>query len=128
MKLLKAIKNNIKRIITVLSIAMIVVAILLFVYTIDNNKFKKGRVSYDDEYSMHVLYLIMDADKVPEDITMDKTFDENYSEYPEGILNTSSSLIPLTKKGEYLYADLSNFTNKELLKKETDYVFTNMNP
>ena len=117
-------RNFLKSIVPVLSFFMIITAILLFVYTIDNKKFNKGRVVYDTEYTMRVLYLVMNEDEVPSDITMNKTFDPDYSEYPIGILSTSSSMIPLTKKGDYLYADLDKFTNVELLKKETDYVFT----
>lgn len=126
-------KNNAKKrsfrksLIPALSIFMIIVAVLLLVYTIDSKKFNKGRVTHDSKYAMRVLYLVMNEDEVPKDITMSKTFDPNYSEYPEGILASVGSIVPLTKKGEYLYVDLDNFTNPELLKKETDYVFAMMN-
>ena len=119
--------NLIKSIIRTVSVLMLLVAILLVVYTLDTKKFNKGRVTYDDEYTMRVLYLVMDEDKVPNDITIDKVFDPDYSEYPEGILATSASIVPLTKKGDYLYANLDNFTNSKLLKNETDYIFARMN-
>ncbi len=123
----KSKRNFIKSIIPALSILMIIVAILLVVYTLDSKKFNKGRVTYNDEYTMHVLYLVMNEDEVPKDITIDKVFNPEYSEFPEGILTASSSIIPLTKKGEYLYGDLNLFTNPKLLEKETDYVFTMKN-
>ena len=61
-----------KTIIPVLSILMIIVAILLFIYTIDNKKFNKGHKNYDKEYVMHITYLIMDNDEVPEILQWNK--------------------------------------------------------
>ena len=120
-------RSFVKSIIPALSIIMIITAILLVVYTLDSKKFNKGRVVYDSDYTMHVMYLVMDKAEVPKDITIDKTFDPAYSEFPIGILSTSSSIVPLTKKGDYLYVDLDKFTNPELLKNETDYIFTKTN-
>ena len=113
-----------KTIIPVLSILMIIVAILLFIYAIDSKKFSKGRTTYKNDYLIHVMYLIMDKDVVTPDVTMEKTFSYDPSVGPEGILGTSNSMVPLTKKGDYLYVDLDIFTNSNLLKNETDYAFT----
>ena len=116
-----------KTIIPAITIIMLVVAALLLIYTIDSKIFDKGRKEFKFKYTMRVLYLVMNEDEVPADITMEKTFSPDTSEYPEGILTTSSSVIPLTKKGDYLYADLDEFTHEKLLLKETDYVFAKMN-
>ncbi|MBR4830327.1 MAG: hypothetical protein IKZ96_00980 [Bacilli bacterium] len=113
-----------KTIIPVLSILMIIVAILIIVYTLDYMKFKKDHVEYKNEYMIHVMYLIMDKDEVPENITMDQTFSYDPEIGIQGILGTSNSMVPLTKKGDYLYVDLDTFTNPNLLVNETDYVFT----
>ncbi|MBR4351247.1 MAG: hypothetical protein IKP98_03400 [Bacilli bacterium] len=116
-----------KTIIPVLSILMIIVAILLFIYTIDNKKFNKGHKNYDKEYVMHITYLIMDKDEVPENITMEQTFNHEAGEFPEGILGTMDSIISLDKKGDFLYVDLDTYTHPSLLKNDTDYVFTKYN-
>ncbi len=116
-----------KTIIPVVSILMVIVAALIVVYTLDLKKFNKGREIYDNEYMIHVMYLIMDKDAVPSDITMDKTFSYDPKVGIQGMLGTSNSMVPLTKKGDYLYVDLDKFTNPSLLKNETDYVFTNYN-
>ena len=116
-----------KTIIPVLTILMVITAILIFIYTIDLNKFKKLHTrTYDETYIMHVLYLVMDKDNVPNDINLEQTFHGEVN-YDEHILTTSSSAIPLTRKGDYLYADLDKFTHPELLKYETDYAFTKTN-
>ena len=116
-----------KTIIPVLSILMVVTAILIFIYTIDLNKFKKLHTkTYDETYIIHVLYLVMDKDNVPNDITLNQTFHGDV-DYDDHILTTSSSAIPLTRVGDYLYADLDKFTHPELLKYETDYAFTKTN-
>ena len=116
-----------KTIIPVLTILMVIIAILIFIYTIDLNKFKKLHTrTYDETYIMHVLYLVMDKDNVPNDINLEQTFHGEVN-YDEHILTTSSSAIPLTRKGDYLYADLDKFTHPELLKYETDYAFTKTN-
>ena len=111
-------------IIPVISILLLVIAGLVVFYTLDLKKFNKGRITYDNEYLIHVMYLIMDKDAVASDITMEKTFNYDPNVGPEGILGTSNSMVPLTKKGDYLYVDLDTFTNPNLLKNETDYVFT----
>ena len=109
-------KNNKKRyipfkktIIPAISIIMIIVAVLIAIYTLDLKKFNKGRVTYDNEYLIHVMYLIMDKDEVPSDITMEKTFNYDPEVGIQGMLGTSNSMVPLVKKGDYLYVDLDNF-------------------
>ena len=116
-----------KTIIPAITIIMLVVAALLLIYTIDSKKFYKDHKVYDDEYFLHVYYLIMDKAKVPADISMEKTFSPDTSEFPEGVLTSSSTVVPLTKKGDYLYADLDEFVSKDLIAEETDYLFTNFN-
>ena len=85
-------RSFVKSIIPALSIVMIITAILLVVYTVDSIKFNKGRITYNDEYTMRVQYLVMDESQVPDDITMEKTFSPDYSEFPIGILSSSSSV------------------------------------
>ena len=70
----KSKRNFIKSIIPALSILMIIVAILLVVYTLDSKKFNKGRVTYNDEYTMHVLYLVMNEDEVPKAPSWDNLY------------------------------------------------------
>ena len=99
-------------------IALVLLVILVFstIYFIDLNSFNSKLVKYDDTYMMKVTYLIGDKDKMSEDATIDDTVHNHIDD----VIYSAAHYVPLTKDGDYLYVDLSKFTNKKLLNRVTD--------
>ena len=102
-------------------IALVLLVILVFstIYFIDLNSFNSKLVKYDDTYMMKVTYLIGDKDKMSEDATIDDTVHNHIDD----VIYSAAHYVPLTKDGDYLYVDLSKFTNKKLLNNVTDTMF-----
>lgn len=102
-------------------IALVLLVILVFstIYFIDLNSFNSKLVKYDDTYMMKVTYLIGDKDKMSEDATIDDTVHNHIDD----VIYSAAHYVPLTKDGDYLYVDLSKFTNKKLLNNVTDAIF-----
>ena len=112
-----------KKYIKLFIITAILIAIFATIYYVDLNRFNSRFVKYDDTYMIRITYLIADRDKLKEDITIDETINENL----DSVLYNAYARIPLTKDGEYLYANLSNFANKKMLEHVSDYTFANNN-
>jgi hypothetical protein len=102
-------------------IALVLLVILVFstIYFIDLNSFNSKLIKYDDTYMMKVTYLIGDKDKMSEDATIDDTVHNHIDD----VIYSAAHYVPLTKDGDYLYVDLSKFTNKKLLNRVTDTMF-----
>ena len=101
------------------AILIVLIAILLSIYYIDLSKFNSKFVDYDEEYLLDVTYIIGDRDKLDDTATIDEANDYDGDE----ILYSARQIVPLTKKGDYLYADLSKFANKILFDHVTDVIF-----
>ena len=108
-------RKYIKLVIAVLAL----VAVLSVIYFVDLNKFNSTLIDYDEQYLLDVTYLIGDRDKLDENATIIDTT-ENHD---EDILYSTRQIVPLTKKGDYLYADLSKFANEILFDHVTDVSF-----
>jgi hypothetical protein len=112
-----------KRKILLLSLVLLLILALVVVYYIDLNRFNSKLVDYNDKYLLKVSYLIGDKDKLDENTTIDKTVVDD----PDSILYFADQVIPLSKKGDYLYANLGDFTNKVLLNEVVDIVYSKHN-
>ena len=99
---------------------ILAVGIFCVTYILDTKKFYKDHYKYDDKYVLKVTYAVVDKDKIKNDTTMSKEFYENDM---KALLYTTSMNIPLTKKGDYLYADLEKYSNSILFNKQLDYSF-----
>ena len=115
-------KNKNKKIILFLAVAFLIIFFSVFL-VLDNTKFNKGIKKYSENYKFKVTLLVLDKDKV-KDKTVDFKHFEDFHEDNIGFINV---VIPLEKKDNYLYADLKQFVNTELLKNISDYTFTNNN-
>ena len=111
-------KNKIK-------IAIIVLFLIVFltVYYIDLNMFNSKFTKYDDTYMMKVTYLVGDKEKLDSNSTIDDTVHNHFDD----VIYTAAHYVPLTKDGDFLYVDLSKFTNKALLNNVTDAIFAKNN-
>ncbi len=86
----------------------------------ENKKFKKDLVVEDSKYNLKVLYTIADKNVVKKDDTIYEIL-RNYN--GKGVIYRTYEAIPLTKKGNYLYADISNFLNESYVKGIKNYTF-----
>ena len=107
-------------------IAFVLLIMLVFstIYLIDLKKFNSKLVKYDSKYLMKITYLVADRDKLDENISIDDTVNTDNIDY---VLYNASQIVPLTKKGDYLYVDLGKFTNKILLEHVSDEVYAKNN-
>ena len=108
-----------------LFIPIIVIVILLFstIYFIDLMKFNKNHKDYDETYMIKMMYLVAD-----EKITSKEDTISDVADYDnDKALFAINEIIPLEKKDDYLYADLSEFTNDKLLENTTDVIFAKNN-
>ena len=114
-----------RKYIKLVTILLILVAILSVIYYIDLNKFNSKLVDYDEEYLLDVTYLIGNRDKLGDEATIYDTT-ENHD---DDIMYTTRQIVPLTKKGEYLYVDLSKFANEVLFDHISDvqFAYNNVN-
>ena len=110
-------KRNTKYI-KLLSIVLVLILGLVAIYFIDLAKFNKDHKAYDEKYMIKMMYLVADKDKTSKEDTIDTV---SYSE-EDKILFSMNEVIPLEKKGDYLYAYLDNFTNDKLLESTIDVV------
>ena len=108
-----------KTIIPVLSILMIIVAVFIVMYTIDNKKFNNRHKVYSNDYLFLVKFITVDKKMTKENDNYEDILLHN----SDSLLLTFSEVIPLTKDGDYLYADLNNFANKVLLEDEISLTF-----
>ena len=108
-------KRNTKYI-KLLSIVLVLILGLVAIYFIDLAKFNKDHKAYDEKYMLKMMYLIADKDKTSKEDTIDTV---SYSE-EDKVLFAMNEVVPLEKKGDYLYAYLDNFTNDKLLETVTD--------
>ena len=53
----------------------------------------------------------------------DATIDDTVHNHIDDVIYSAAHYVPLTKDGDYLYVDLSKFTNKKLLNRVTDTMF-----
>ena len=107
-------------------IALVLLVILVFstIYFIDLHVFNSKLVKYNDKYLMKITYLVADRDQLEEGISIDDTVNTDNIDY---VLYNASQIVPLTRDGDYLYVDLSKFTNKMLLEHVTDEVYAKNN-
>ncbi len=110
-------KKRNKILISIFAAIVIILGILLITKKIDDNNFNKNTISYDAEYMFKVTYLVVDSAKTEKDVKIADLKSDT-------MLNFINQYIPLTKKGEYLYAKLNDFANDIAFKNITDYVFT----
>ena len=101
------------------AVLLVLIAVLVSIYYIDLNKFNSKFIDYDEEYLLDVTYLIGDRDKLDANVTIEDTTEL----YDEDILYSARQIVPLTKEGDYLYADLSKFANKILFNHISDVLF-----
>ena len=111
-----------KRNITLLSLVLLLILALVVTYYIDLSKFNSKLVKYDEDYLIKITYLIGDKDELPEDVTIDETI----YDHPESIIYVVDQVVPLIKDGDYLYTDLSKFTNKILLQDVAEVTYSKL--
>ena len=111
-------KNKIK--IVILSL-LILVTIFIGIKVFNN---KNDNANYVDKY-LQFKWLVVDKERTPEDITIDKTFDLKGS-YLGNVLYFNVFYVPFEEDGNYYYVDVSKLGNKALLDGITDYQFANI--
>ena len=111
-----------KRKIMLLSLVLLLILALVVIYYIDLSKFNSKLTNYDEKYLLKVSYLIGDKEQLDENVTIDETV----YEHSDAIIYFVEQVVPLTKKGDYLYVDLSKFTNKILLDEVVDISYTKL--
>ena len=112
-------KKKLKKLIPILTIFIIIGAFFAS-YFIDAKIFYSKLRKYDDEYLLKVTYLIMDKDKIPNDADVVR----EVPKYVDDSLMSVNEMVPLEKKGDYLYLDLNNNVNDKLLENVNSYIFT----
>ena len=120
--MIKRIFNRYKKL---LAVILLLVAFFTAIYFIDLIKFNKNHVNYDEKYMIKMMFLIADKNTTSDEDTIAEVAD--YDDEVEKMLFSMNEVIPLEKKGNYLYGYLDKFTNDKLLEKVTDYVFANNN-
>ena len=115
-------KNKIfnKRNIIVSSLVLLVILVFAVIYYVDLAKFNSNLTKIDGKYVIRVSHLIVDKNEIEEDATIS----EITKNKTDSIIYFVDQMVPLTKDGEYLYADLSKYTNEAILKNVGDVVYT----
>ena len=116
-------KKKISKIILFLPVLVVIVGILLAIYFIDLSKFNKNHEKYDEKYMLKMMYLIADKNITSEDDTIEDV--ANFDN--DSMLFSMNEVIPLEKKGDYLYAYLDKFTNDKLLENTTEIIYAKNN-
>ena len=113
--------SKIKKIVLlILSIIVVVILSLIIGIKISNDKFYSNKKTYKEDYMFKISLLGINKEKSTKESNI-KNLQDNQ------MLLFYNEFIPLEKRGEYLYANLEEFVNKNLLTNVIDYVFTNNN-
>ena len=112
-----------KKFVLFIPIIVVIIGLLSAIYFIDLSRFLKNHKDYDETYMLKMMYLIADEKITSEEDTIPEV--ANYDN--DKALFAMNEVIPLEKKGDYLYAYLDEFTNDKLLEKTTDVSFAKNN-
>ena len=89
-------KKKIKIILIPLIILVLLIGSFIVSYYIDDHNFYSNLKKYDEDYLLKVTYLVVDKDRVPSDITIDKTFKDHIDDK----LFSFTETVPLEKKND----------------------------
>ena len=113
-----------KKYLKVYILLLLLLATLVSIYYIDLSIFNSKLIKYDEKYLLKITYLVGDKNKLDDDATV--AYTTSLAD-PTVILYSATQDIPLIKDGDYLYADLNNFTNKKLLDRVSDVLYAKNN-
>lgn len=113
-----------KKLLSLFIFVILAIGIFCISYIMDTKRFYKNHYKYDDKYVLKVTYAISDEEKSKDIESLEDVFNGKNGNIS---LFTTNSAIPLTKKGKYLYANLKDYANSIMFKKQVAYAFAEYN-